>query len=198
MPYRRTYRRKYTPKRRYWRKKYSRKRPYYNMRGKVYVKLRVTATVSSNPGGQIIINYTNNPSSLQDWTSISNLYDEYCVKAMAFKFIPFLPNDTSTTTGFFPLYSVIDQNSGSGILGSINDAIQYENMRVFNMYRPWKLYRRFSKVTGNSITIVNNGYMPTASPTATAVCSFYGEGFDISQSYGTIIVTAYITARNRK
>lgn len=194
MPY---YKRRYRKPRKYF-KKYSKKHRMLNPKGKAYFKLRITATVASNGAGIISFAYSNDPSGFRDWSSVAALYDEYVVKGMSFKFIPFLPNDTSTVTGYLPFYSVVDQNSATTPLSSINSAIEYENMKVFNMFRPWKLYRRYNKITGNGSTIVNNGYTPTADPTATACCAFYGEGFDVSTSYGSIIVTAYITARGRK
>lgn len=163
------------------------------------MKLRVAATVASNAGGVITFAYSNNPSSYQDWSSVGNLYDEYKATGIKFQYIPYLPNDTSTVTGFLPLYSVYDPNSTSTPLTSINDAIQYENMKVYNMYRPWKRYVKLRTPVANAATVVNSGgYMPTASGTATSCVAFYGEGFDISTSYGSIIVTIYLKLRNRK
>jgi len=177
-----------------WRRINSRK----FLKGQIKIKLRVTATVASNAGGQITFAYSNDPSGLQDWSSVAALYDEYKVKGLKIQFYPYLPNDPSGTTGYLPLYTVIDQNSATTPLTSVNDAIQYENMKAFNMYRPWKIFRRFEKITGSTSAQVNNGYMPTASPVATACMAFYGVGYDISTSYGSVIVTAYLTLRNRK
>lgn len=165
----------------------------------VTTKLRVVATVASNGGGQITFAYSDNPSSLRDWSSFATLYDEYKVKAIKIQYYPYLPNDTSTVTGFLPLYSVYDDNTATNPLTAVNDAIEYENCKQYNMYRPWKRYQRMIPLAANATTVVRaGGWVPTASPAASQCVAFYGEGYDISTSYGSIVVTMYIKFRSRK
>lgn len=169
------------------------------LKGRTNVKLRVIATIASNAGGIISFSYTDNPFNFRDWTSVAALYDEYKVRGMKIQYYPYLPNDTSTVTGFLPLFSVYDPNSTGTPLASVNDAVEYENCRQHNMYRPWKRYVKFRRLNAVSGTTVGaGGYIPTENPVATQIMSFYGNGYDISTSYGTVVVTIYLTLRTRK
>lgn len=169
------------------------------IKNRTIVKLRVVATIASNAGGIISFSYTDDPSNFRDWSSVAALYDEYKVRGMKFQYYPYLPNDTSTITGFLPLFSVYDPNSTGTPLTSVNDAIEYENCRQHNMYRPWKRYFKFRRLAAVSGVVVGvGGFIPTASPTASQIASFYGTGYDISTSYGTMVTTIYLTLRTRK
>lgn len=168
--------------------------------GKRFFKLRRIVSVDSSAGGVLQVNATNDPSTFEDWTNVAALFDTYRVCAIKIKFIPSLPNDTSLSTGFFPLYVVGDSNSSSSPLTSDNVAIQYENMKVMNMYRPWKYYYYVPKQTAGASGVIyqQGGYRDMLDTTATAAVYSYGTGFDASTNYGKAILTHYITAKNRK
>lgn len=168
------------------------------LRSQVVTKIRVVATVASNAGGVISFSYSDNPNGFRDWTSFTNLYDDYKVKAIKFQYYPYLPNDTSTVTGFLPLYSIFDDNTTATPVTSVNDCIEYNNCKQYNMYRPWKRYVRWKTTTANAATVTRSGWVPTASPTASQCVAFYGDGYDISTSYGSVVVTMYVKFRNRK
>lgn len=202
MPYRRRFirRRRYfnNRARRYIKRKIQRRR--FMNDGKRFFKIRVSQTIAADSGGVISLTYTDNPSVYQDWTSIAGLFDSYRTCAIKIKFIPELPNDTSTITGFKPLYIVHDSDSSTIASPSVDSYIQYENMQVKNMFKPWGYYRKFAKQTANptGTVMLPGGYKNTASPNASQGIFMYGDGFDISTNYGRLVVTQYVVAKNRR
>lgn len=207
MPYYRRRRYGYSRKRTYgkrktgWWKRKSKK--YTGEKGIRFFKLRATIAVDSDAGGVISGGANNSPSGYQDWTSISNLFDSYRACGIAVKYIPDKPNDLSATTGYKPLYVVGDPNSPTQPLTSTNTAIQYENMKVVNMYRPWKYWYKFPKVA--SVPLENNiilqgGFQSSSGANTNAFGGvwWYGTGYDVSDNYGTMIVTLYMMARDRR
>lgn len=164
----------------------------------VRFKLRASFGVTSDGGGAIAGIWNNDPTGYGDWTNVQNMYDSYKIYAIKLHYIPSLPNDTSTVTGFWPLYVATDQNDAT-VPGAVSVMLQYDDMKVFNMYRPWKLFRRLrdqSAISGTTMLV--GGYRPTTIVTASAGIKYYGNGFDLSTSYGQIIVTLYIKARYRQ
>lgn len=184
-----------------YRKRWSRKRKPTGSgeSGKRFFKLRGAFALSADAGGTISLSVTDDPSGLGDWSNIAALFDVYKVCAIKVKFIPQLPNDTGTTTGFYPFYLIGDVNTATNPISSITVACQYENMRAKNMYMPWKYYWKCPKQSSTGADIVlANGYRPTSSTTATMGVFGWGQGFDISQQYGSYIVTHYIVAKARR
>lgn len=201
MPYRRKRRTTRRPRRRMYRKKWSRSNGAKNRDGRSLVKLRVVTTVSSDAGGQISSWLNDDVSGYQDWTSFAAVYDSFRVCALKLKFVPDLPNDTSTITGYKPLYVVHDVDQSNIPTLTVNDAIQYENCQIKNMYRPWAYFRRFRKQTTGGVAsqvIMAGGYKDVALTTASQCIQYIGTGFDISTTYGTIISTAYVSFKNRR
>lgn len=185
-----------------YRKKWSRRsNGASNKDGRTLVKLRVVTTVASDAGGQISAWLNDDVSGYQDWTSFAAVFDSYRVCALKLKFVPDLPNDTSTVTGYKPLYVVHDVDQSNIPTLSVNTAIQYENMKVFNMYRPWNYYRKFSKQSSSGVAsqvMMAGGYKDVAVTTASQCIQYIGTGFDLSTTYGTIISTAYVSFKNRR
>lgn len=167
-----------------------------------YFKLKYTSGVTSDAGGTISAFSVANPTSawsgggtVNDWTSVSSLFDSFRTCAMKWQFVPQFPNDTSVTTGFFPLYVGFDVDSNGTPIGSIADALQYENVRIKNMYRPWKFYTKVPKTAASK----QQGWCDIATP-ADCFGSIwgYGNGFDVSQTYGQMIITYYIKCKDRR
>ena len=206
MPYYR--RRRYPYRKTVFRKKwYGRRKKYaktlsmaqVTKDGKRFFKLRVATNFTSSALGTLDTVVDNNPSGFQDWSSISNLFDSYRVCAIKIKYIPSLPNDTSAVTGFYPLYAVNDHDDITP-LASVNQAIQYENMKVHNLYMPWQHYFKIPVRTQTSTagTIEKGGYQDIASVSGSAGIKLWVTGLDTSTQYGTMIVTHYIAAKNRR
>lgn len=217
MPYRRNYRRRRFGRRRGFgrrggKRMIKRITAKYRKQGYGLFKLRAFKALSSTAGGVIdnIFSVTNPndydglgaPTSiLQDWSNLVNLYDEYCVKAISIKYIPYFPNNDSTitTTPFAPLYSVIDFDDLTP-LPNVNTAIQYERMKVKNLWRPFKLYYKIPKLLNlaTTSTIISPGWMDTSVTQDTGAIKFYSGGVGASTDYGQIITTYYIVTKNRR
>lgn len=192
----------YKRNRRAVRKKYKR----YMSTGLIYapsnkvikVKIRGSFGVSSNASGEIAGIWNNDPSGYTDFTGVSTLYDAYKITGIKAHYIPTLPNDTSTVTGYWPLYLAVDQNDAVAPT-NVATMLDYDNMVVKNMYKPWKIYRRVYNQSGVSgTTVFNGGYKPTTITTATAGIKYYGNGFDLTTAYGQVIVTLYMKVRERR
>lgn len=171
------------------------------------VKLRAAMTVTTNVAGIIDRvfynsrpdNYDGDGNPLQDWSNYAGVYDSYRVCAIKVKYIPSFPNDTSTVTGFFPMYVVHDVDDVTPI-ASANTAIQYENMKIKNMYRPWSVYYRIPKYTSMATagTMVAPGYIDVAYPKDAGSVKLYCSGLDVSTDYGRFIATYYCAFKNRR
>lgn len=163
--------------------------------GKRFFKLRAVQLMSTTVGGDFATVFTNNPSGCSDWASVQALFDDYRVCALKIQWVPQLPNDTSAQTGYKPFYIVGDANDVTALTG-ITDAIQYENCKVKNLYRPWTYYFKFPKATAGSTLM--NGYRDTSVISGTQSVKTYSTGLDTSQDYGQFILSFYITVKNRK
>lgn len=204
MPYRARYRRRRkTFKRRgYWKRKQARYRGK-GSHGIRFFKIRKVQTLSSDTLGGIDFFMNNGPhNAFQDWTNIQNLFDVYRVAAMKVKYIPQLPNDASTLTGYHPLYVIGDVDANAAPVTTVNEAIQYENMKVKNMFSPWKYYFKCPKLGGvGSLAAVKTqagGWIDVATPYGNCGIQGIGTGFDVSQQYGTLVWTLYLMARDRR
>lgn len=179
-------------------------RKYLPLDSKVYTKLRYVFAVTSDGGGNIsgyasCTNPTtavNGAGSYQEWTEFTALYDLYKVHALKVQYVPSKPNDTYTTTAFAPLYIVHDIDNTGSALASVNAAIEYSNMKVMNMYRPWKYYRKVPTTTNQQKTV--GVYNTVGTPINVGAFQWYGTGYDISDNYGTMIFTMYTTFKNRR
>lgn len=82
---------------------------------------------------------------------------------------------------------------------TITDLIQYENLKIKNLYKPWTVYYKFPKVmaTGSNV-VLRGGYQDCGSPIGIGVVGVYTDSVSLSQTYGTIISTIYLVAKNRR
>lgn len=133
-----------------------------------------------------------------DWVSVSNLYDEFRVSGIKLKFIPKRPNDPVSTTSYEPGYIFMDTDS-TGLNPTVAQCVGYDNLKVVNLYRPFKVYYKVPKLINTSgTTVAYPGWMDTAAPTATGSVYFKAENLTASIDYGQMIVTYYIKTHNRK
>lgn len=160
-------------------------------------EIHYTWTLTGLSATLVAINGAAPANSVEEIGTVGGLYDQYRVTGFKIKYIPQLPNDTSTVTGFFPLYSVIDRDTPntSPPVTTIAGAVQYDNLRVYNMYRPWSRYVRVPRYVSTGTPM---GWLDLANISNYGCAEFYGTGFDISQKYGKFIVTYYVTCRNRR
>lgn len=178
--------------------------------GRHFYKLKYTTAVTA-AAGVLSLKFTMRyPDSALELSAFNALFDSYRVCALKLKFYPSVPNDTSTTTAYSPLYAVVDQDadsSGANFLTSVNQALQYERVRAINMYKPWKLYVKIPKVYSgftNSgtprtrCTVLKDGFIDINTPMYTGTVGFYGTGFTGTTNYGNLVVTYYTAYENRR
>lgn len=91
----------------------------------------------------------------------------------------------------------VDQTTGNPVT-TINQAIQYDNLRVKNVFRPWKLYYKIPKYV--DAANLQGGYFDVANASSSlpGTVQVYGTGFDISATLGDIVITAYVKFKNRR
>lgn len=208
-------------KRKYYRKrrptKYTKRRlikAYLRKKSKkgnaTFVKLRYNYPLTTSSTGGLETRYNiSNPTNVlfgsevvQDWSSFAALYDQYRVFAVKIKYIPNFPNNESTLTVFRPLYMVTDYDS-IVVLASVNEAIQYENLRVKNLQRPFSFYIRVPKliatygVTGATVQVAQ-GWFDIAYPTDTGAIRTIATDLSASSIYGTFVITYYVGFKNRR
>lgn len=172
-----------------------------------FYKLRGVYTVTSDGAGNINNgfritepdNFDGSSTPLTDWTGISSLYDEFRVCAIRMQWIPDVPNDTTATTLYRPLYVYTDFDQ-VGLSLTDSAAIGYGNMQVKNMCMPWSYYIKIPKMAAYGTSYnAQAGYMDTANPPPTgAIYLSKATGLSNSKVYGTVVLTYYIQALERK
>jgi len=171
---------------------------------RIFCKLRYVFPLSSDAGGNIIgyascsnpTTAVNGAGTYQEWGNFILLYDLYRIHAIRMHFIPDKPFDTSITTAYRPLYVVHDiDNSGSN-MANANEAIEYSNMKAVNMNRPWVIYRRLPRITNQQKTV--GSYNSVGTAINVGALQWFGNQFDTSDNYGTLIFTMYVTFKNRR
>lgn len=163
--------------------------------------LRQVLILSTNAGGVMANTISNNVATIPEFSDIQALFDSYKVTGVKLHYQPHLPNDTSVTTGYTPLYIVNDPDSPSALLGSVAQAIEYDSLKVRNLFRPWKVYYKYPKITqvpSGSAIVLSNGWLDIDNPIGTSSVATYADGLDISTTYGELIITYYVKCKNRK
>lgn len=156
---------------------------------------------TTNPNATTSVNGAAYVNACEDFANLAQLYDQYRVFGIKIKYVPDLPNDTSTVTGYKPCYVYADYDS-TALNTTTAACIAYENMRVRNLFLPWSAYFKIPKslnTTTGSGAVVEFGWMDFAAPQPTGhigVCTT--GGVDISTAYGVFIVTYYVGCKNRR
>lgn len=150
----------------------------------------------------------NGANSVIDWLLCQGLWDSYRVCGIKLKYIPHNPNNT-VNAFFQPVYGIIDYNNldTSSPFSGFNQILQYERMKTFNLYKPWKWYIRVPKYTGATTSSVGvgvitqqRGFFNTSTGELPAVgCWYlYAEDLNPSTTYGTLVITYYLAFKNRR
>lgn len=170
-------------------------------------KLRALNIVTSSAFGVIQYAFSmTNPAlwdqtnPLSEWTHFTNLYDRYRVTGIKCKFIPHKPSDTSTTTSFQPLYVVADYDD-LGAPTSIQQMLDYDKCRVFNLFSPWSAYWKIPKLANpgqTGVISLRSGMMDIAAPQSTGSIKMFSSGLDLSDNYGDMVFTYYIRFAQRR
>lgn len=207
-------------------RKYQRKRNYnivkkrYRVRNRRFRKLKLDGGIfelkqkydlSSDTLG-VLADYfstsspsrvVNGVSTYNDWTELQSMYDNFQLLGFKMQYIPHVPNDTSQFTGYAPYYIVHDNNQGGSAMLSSNEALEYGNLVVKNLYKPFTYKKKISTknqtLPASAIVAMINGnifYKTTTSPDTSCVRT-YADGLDASTTYGTVILSVIVRCRNR-
>jgi len=195
--------RKYVKKRLYKKRRFYKKTIVKNpgSRNAVrYFKLKsVAVDLTSNSFGGFNSIIDNNPTGYQDFASVAQLFDVYRVCAMKIQFFPSFPNNTSTVTNYRPIYLVYDADTESALTNA-STAIQYDNFKVKNLYRPWSFYTRIPKIANSALhtsTIFQGGFIDASDTMTVGAILTFAEGLNVSTNYGKILTTLYLKAKMR-
>lgn len=163
--------------------------------------LKSVGTITASAGGVLNPYYDDNASGTTDWTSFSNLFDQYRILAMKVSFIPSVSNDDSSITKWAPMYILFDPDN-TGVGPSTPDTcLQYDQCKVVNMSKPFSFYHRIPRITstaGSASVIHAGGWRDIATPDATCGIKMYSEGLTASKLYGNIITKFYVQFRHRR
>lgn len=184
----------------------------YTGRNQILAKLRGVIDVSSNAFGTVMgfqisttdpNSFDHNSNQLQDWGNFGAIYDQYRVCAIKLHWIPLLPNNVSSSTEYSPFYVVADWDSGTMNTLTTAEAIEYGNLKVKNLYRPWKIYYRIPRGfnTEASATMVGSlGWMDVDATQAigTIQGTIGSNPITGSTTYGQLICTYYIAFKNQR
>lgn len=182
------------PRRKSWKRRIAKKAGKGD--GVRYMKLRNVISLNTDGSGEAHFDLAvRNPSGAQDWSSCSALFDSYRVCAYKLQFIPHLPNGSSQTADYRPMYITYDNNSTISPISSINASLQYENLVVKNLFRPWKHYLYVPKSTDVGTTY---GYSTCALPNDSGRLTLLANNLDFSGFYGDIIITYYCKFKERR
>lgn len=163
-----------------------------------YIKLRQIDTVSADVTGAISLSFTDDISSAQDISSVTALFDLFKVRGVKIKYFPRAPNSTVSDTtpfSFAPLYTYVDTDSATIPATTAAAAIQYDNLVVKNMYRPWSRWARFPSYTAANEPL---GWQDLATIVAHGGLYAWGNGYTASNTYGYIVRTYYVLVKNRR
>lgn len=169
----------------------------YKLRGSDHILSDVSGTINtiysiSNP-----TTFFNGSGTLQDWAQVSQLYDQYRITGIKLKFVPSAPFDTSIQTTYEPMYILMDVDSNS-VTPGVATAIQYESLKIKNMYRSWSVYYKIPKLIGGAVTQSTQGWFPTQSPVSTGAIYVWSFLTNLSADFGSIICTYYVKVKARR
>jgi len=144
------------------------------------VPLRLVQTgVQSDAGGNIAVQVgLNNPSACTNWAGYAALYDQYRVKNVI---ISIIPDNTSTSIAYRPLYLVTDYDSNSvGTLTTADICIQYQNTRVYDIMKPLIHKVLVPRYTSTTTPL---GWLDVASPSAFGITGIIAFSLAASTQY---------------
>lgn len=138
-----------------------------------FFKLREYQTVSQTVGSDTTISIYDNPNTAVNWSDFNDLFDSYRVSAIKVKWIPNMTvSEMSLTQTAFqsPVFVAYDKNSYITTVPSVQQLIQYHNLRIKRALSTWSVYFKMQRNIAvntswtTSFGISTRGYMPTNVP----------------------------------
>lgn len=144
-----------------------------------------------------------------DFTSIAALFDSFKVTYCQVQYFPTYVNNPLSAVGtFHPIYVSYDPDSNTHV-GTVDGILQYDNRRIFNLYRPWTYKTKVRVQTDNSVA--NSGMQSNYRPGLglmldAAQVANYNKGIiqweadlvPASTQFGDIVVTLWLTVTDRR
>lgn len=191
------------PRRRYKRRGFGRRlRRKYNKgaTGKRLFKFRAVVPIFTTAGGAISQFFSRNPTALPEFSTCGGLFDSAKVCAMKFHWLPSQPNGSSITTVYAPAYVLYDPDETAAPVATADAALQYENCKVFNLYRPFKYYRKLDRITQQSTAGVTlgGGWSDIVTMPSNGGLMLFAAGLDATEEYGQLVVSYYVAFKNRR
>jgi hypothetical protein len=177
--------------------------------GKQFFRLRKTFPVVSSSGGVISVQFFDSDSfEADEYSNMVALYEMVRNCAIKVKYFPsfnFNPVAASASEPQSQIYTIYEQGLNSPV-STVDGIIQYENMKLHSLYKPWSIYKKWNRElpSGASYgTADMKGYISTVG-TATHGGDFqtqylyaWATGLEVSTPYGYFIVTYYCAFKNR-
>lgn len=137
-----------------------------------------------------------------NYSALAAIFSHVKVCAIGLKWHPaHVSSDIATPNRYLPIYLAHDKNLSAPVSISVDDMLQYHNLRTFNVFRPFKYYRKM----GHQLLLTNlatssttyRGFHSTQNPIPiTQNILIHVPGFANASQLGQFIVTYYIAARN--
>jgi len=155
--------------------------------------LRSSGAVVSDSSGVIQLTQSSDPSSCNDWSHFSSLFDSYRVDSMSFEFVP---KPTYANLAYGPVFMFFDTDTASFPSGvtTVDHVLEYPNSKIVDISKAWKVEQKLPSPTSiaaiaGSYTLLSGGYQDIATPAAWCALCGYGNGFTTSTTFGTYILT---------
>lgn len=152
----------------------------------------------SNPQRGMNVN-SGGYTTMQEWTDISQLYDQYRVTYVKIRFYPSQQNNTTLT--YLPFHIFHDYDDADSSDATVAEACQNNNMRCMNLVRPWiykqRIMRKYAS-GGVGSSPVNNGWFDTASLPQVGAIKGIATGLTGSAQYGYLMCNMWIKCRDRR
>jgi hypothetical protein len=159
------------------------------------------------------------PDRCTDWASMANLFDLFKVTTMKIRYypgangvdqqiIPATGPATGVLQSYRPCYVAYDPDTSTNA-GSVDAMIQYDNCKVFDLFKPFKYVIKpqiqydnsvanagmtvsYKKGVGMMMDIAN------VADYAKGIVQVYADNLAYTQFYGDVIVTYYVMFANRR
>jgi len=163
----------------------------------VIVVSTYASDLASSVGAVIANVYGNDPSSLDDWSSLVAAWAEYRVLGTMFEFYP-QNKYSKTTTLTRPLCHVISRDSSSALSG-YGIAAAYDSFIMLSLDDETKHGSKdYPAPIARMTSTDESDFLSTASPSAKWWHKLYADTVSASTTYGLVFITYRIQFRTRR
>lgn len=153
--------------------------------------MSLAVAVSTNGSGVIDATFgLTDPSTLQGWSGLAAIYDEYRVLAAKLEYVPSNGYNkiVATQSCKNPVFVVMDRDSVVTLV-STAAALSYDSVRMFDLERPFR-YDLYKMEGARESTFIT-----TAFPTNLGAYAFWSTGNTASLQYGNVLLQLLVQFR---